>query len=77
MAGGLHGRRLRGARDGDLPSRSGLSLVGVTIHGGYGFTGDFNVERCWRDPRILGLYEGTNEVQEIILADRVLEQGTE
>ena len=46
----------------------------IQVHGGYGFSGDFDVERYWRDARILGLYEGTNEIQKIIIADKVMGQ---
>src|SRR5207244_9056027 len=44
----------------------------VQVHGGYGFSGDFDVERYYRDARILGLYEGTNEIQKLIIADHTL-----
>ena len=44
----------------------------VQVHGGYGFSGDFDVERYYRDARILGLYEGTNEIQKLVIAERVL-----
>ena len=44
----------------------------IQVHGGYGFSGDFDVERYYRDARILGLYEGTNEIQKLIVADRIL-----
>jgi len=44
----------------------------VQVHGGYGFSGEFDVERYYRDARILGLYEGTNEIQKLIIAERVL-----
>ena len=44
----------------------------IQVHGGYGFSGDFDVERYYRDARILGLYEGTNEIQKLIIADRIL-----
>ncbi|TLZ64126.1 MAG: acyl-CoA dehydrogenase [Methanobacteriota archaeon] len=44
----------------------------IQIHGGYGFSGDFDVERYFRDARILGLYEGTNEIQKLIIAERIL-----
>ena len=44
----------------------------VQVHGGYGFSGDFDVERYFRDARILGLYEGTNEIQKLIIAEHVL-----
>jgi len=44
----------------------------IQVHGGYGFSGDFDVERYYRDARILGLYEGTNEIQKLIIADWTL-----
>ncbi len=44
----------------------------IQIHGGYGYSGEFDVERYFRDARILGLYEGTNEIQKLIIAERVL-----
>ncbi len=44
----------------------------VQVHGGYGFSGDFDVERYFRDARILGLYEGTNEIQKLVIAERLL-----
>lgn len=44
----------------------------VQMHGGYGFSGDFDVERYFRDARILGLYEGTNEIQKLIIAEQIL-----
>ena len=48
----------------------------VQVHGGYGFSGDFDVERFYRDARILGLYEGTNEIQKLIIAERILGPST-
>ena len=44
----------------------------VQVHGGYGFSGEFDVERYFRDARILGLYEGTNEIQKLIIAEHIL-----
>ena len=44
----------------------------IQVHGGYGFSGEFDVERYYRDARVLGLYEGTNEIQKLIIADRIL-----
>ncbi len=44
----------------------------VQVHGGYGFSGDFPVERYFRDAKICGLYEGTNQIQSLIIADEVL-----
>lgn len=40
----------------------------VQIHGGYGYTKDYPVERFYRDARILELYEGTSEIQKIVIA---------
>ncbi len=44
----------------------------IQVHGGYGFSGEFDVERLFRDARILGLYEGTNEIQKLVIAERIL-----
>ncbi len=44
----------------------------IQVHGGYGFSGEFDVERFYRDARILGLYEGTNEIQKLVIAERIL-----
>jgi len=35
----------------------------VQIHGGYGYTKDFDVERYYRDAKITTIYEGTSEIQ--------------
>jgi butyryl-CoA dehydrogenase len=40
----------------------------VQIHGGYGYTKDYAVERLYRDAKILELYEGTSEIQKIVIA---------
>jgi butyryl-CoA dehydrogenase len=44
----------------------------LQIHGGYGYTKDFDVERHWRDSRITEIYEGTSEIQRIVIASGVL-----
>lgn len=44
----------------------------IQIHGGYGFTEDFNVERYYRDAKITELYEGTSEVQRLVIARSLL-----
>lgn len=44
----------------------------VQIHGGIGYTTDVPVERYFRDAKICGIYEGTNQIQQIIIADQVL-----
>ncbi|MFA6570241.1 MAG: acyl-CoA dehydrogenase [Bacteroidota bacterium] len=40
----------------------------VQIHGGYGYTEDFNVERYYRDAKITEIYEGTSEIQRLVIA---------
>jgi butyryl-CoA dehydrogenase len=40
----------------------------VQIHGGYGYTKDYPIERMYRDAKILELYEGTSEIQKIVIA---------
>lgn len=40
----------------------------IQIHGGYGFINDFPVEKYYRDARVFQLYDGTNEIQKIIIS---------
>ena len=44
----------------------------VQLHGGNGFSGEYPVERYWRDSKIIGIYEGTNEIQKLIIGGEVL-----
>jgi butyryl-CoA dehydrogenase len=44
----------------------------IQIHGGYGYVNDYEVERMFRDARITRIYEGTNEVQRLIIARALL-----
>lgn len=44
----------------------------IQIHGGYGYTEDFNVERYYRDAKITEIYEGTSEIQRLIIARHLL-----
>jgi len=44
----------------------------VQVHGGYGFSRDYLVERLYRDARVLRIYEGTSEVQRIVIARDLL-----
>jgi alkylation response protein AidB-like acyl-CoA dehydrogenase len=39
----------------------------IQIHGGYGYVSDFPVERIYRDVRVTQIYEGTSEVQKILI----------
>jgi butyryl-CoA dehydrogenase len=44
----------------------------VQLHGGYGYTKDYPVERMMRDAKITEIYEGTSEVQKIVIASSIL-----
>ncbi len=44
----------------------------LQIHGGYGYTRDYDVERFFRDARITEIYEGTSEIQKMVIASAVL-----
>ena len=46
----------------------------IQIHGGYGYVSDFPVERIYRDVRVCQIYEGTSDVQKILIG-RALAQG--
>jgi len=44
-----------------------VAYKAVQIHGGYGFSGEYDVERFYRDARINTLYEGTSQIQQLII----------
>jgi alkylation response protein AidB-like acyl-CoA dehydrogenase len=46
----------------------------IQIHGGYGYTEDFNVERYYRDAKITEIYEGTSEIQRLVIARNLLKE---
>ncbi|MDB4964662.1 MAG: acyl-CoA dehydrogenase domain protein [Myxococcales bacterium] len=48
----------------------------IQLHGGYGYTRDFPVERYARDCRVTRIYEGTSEVQRIVIARSLLQQAS-
>ena len=46
----------------------------VQILGGYGYLRDFPAERMMRDAKITQIYEGTNEIQRLVIAREVLKE---
>ena len=46
----------------------------IQIHGGYGYLEDYNVERHYRDARITQIYEGTSEIQRLLIARTLTKQ---
>lgn len=49
-----------------------VAIEAVQIFGGYGFTEDYPVERFFRDAKVTQIYEGTNEIQHIVIAKNLL-----
>ena len=68
-----------GARDPDVSMRASCTKLfatemvgrvadrGVQVHGGAGYISDYKVERFYRDVRLLRLYEGTSQIQQLII----------
>ena len=48
------------------------TVEAVQIHGGYGFVKEFHVERLMRDAKITQIYEGTSEIQKIVISREIL-----
>ena len=49
-----------------------VTTKAVQIHGGYGYSKEFDAERHFRDAKITEIYEGTSEIQRIVIAEPVL-----
>jgi butyryl-CoA dehydrogenase len=50
------------------------SVEAIQIHGGYGYTTEYNVERYMRDAKITEIYEGTSEIQRIVIAKSLMRE---
>jgi butyryl-CoA dehydrogenase len=50
-----------------------VALEAMRVHGGYGFSQEYLVERLYRDAPLLILGEGTNEIQQLVIAQRLME----
>jgi alkylation response protein AidB-like acyl-CoA dehydrogenase len=50
----------------------GITVDAVQLLGGYGYVKDFPVERFMRDAKVTQIYEGTNQVQRVVIAREVL-----
>jgi butyryl-CoA dehydrogenase len=49
-----------------------VAYQALQIHGGYGYSKEYPVERYYRDARVTTIYEGTSEVQRIVIANNVI-----
>jgi alkylation response protein AidB-like acyl-CoA dehydrogenase len=50
------------------------TVEAVQIHGGYGFVKEYHVERLMRDAKITQIYEGTSEIQKIVISREILKE---
>jgi butyryl-CoA dehydrogenase len=51
-----------------------IATQGIQVHGGYGYLKDYPAERHFRDAKITELYEGTSEIQRLVIALNVLKE---
>ena len=51
------------------------SIESLRIHGGYGYSKEYDIERLYRDAPLLCIGEGTNEMQRIIIAKQLIKKG--
>jgi alkylation response protein AidB-like acyl-CoA dehydrogenase len=49
-----------------------VTAKAVQLHGGYGFVKEYPVERFYRDARVFTIYEGTSEIQRIVISNHIL-----
>lgn len=49
-----------------------ITAKAVQMHGGYGFIKDYPVERLYRDARVFTIYEGTSEIQRVVISNHIL-----
>jgi alkylation response protein AidB-like acyl-CoA dehydrogenase len=48
-----------------------ITAKAIQIHGGYGFTKEYPVERFYRDARVFTIYEGTSEIQRVVISNLI------
>ncbi|HNQ66311.1 MAG TPA: acyl-CoA dehydrogenase family protein [Smithella sp.] len=53
---------------------SRVTSLAVQIHGGYGYSKEYDVERYFRDAKVTEIYEGTSEIQRMVIARSILSQ---
>ena len=49
-----------------------VAIEAVQVFGGYGYTEDYPVERYFRDAKITEIYEGTSEIQRIVISKHLI-----
>jgi alkylation response protein AidB-like acyl-CoA dehydrogenase len=51
-----------------------IAYLALQIHGGYGYSKEYAIERIYRDARVLPIYEGTSEIQRLLIARKLLKE---
>jgi alkylation response protein AidB-like acyl-CoA dehydrogenase len=51
-----------------------IAYQSLQIHGGYGYSKEFFIEQLYRDARVLAIYEGTSEIQRLVIARHLLKE---
>ena len=51
-----------------------IGYLALQIHGGYGYSREYEIERIYRDARVLSIYEGTSEIQRLVIARNLLKE---
>jgi butyryl-CoA dehydrogenase len=71
-AGGRHTMQSAEAKLFASETATRVAHKAIQVHGGYGYSAEFPVERHYRDARITEIYEGTSEIQRIVIAASML-----
>jgi alkylation response protein AidB-like acyl-CoA dehydrogenase len=51
-----------------------VAYLSLQIHGGYGYSKEYTIERVFRDARVLSIYEGTSEIQRLVIARNLIRE---
>ncbi len=51
-----------------------VAYLALQIHGGYGYSREYEIERIYRDARAMSIYEGTSEIQRLVIARNLLKE---
>jgi butyryl-CoA dehydrogenase len=51
-----------------------IAREAIQVHGGYGYLADFPVERIYRDVRVCSIYEGTSDIQRLVIAKEIVKE---
>jgi len=63
--------QIAAARGLVLDAAARVASDAIQIHGGYGYVADFPVERIYRDVRVCQIYEGTSDIQRLVIAREI------